>query len=58
MVQFRKCMEQYRQEAIKLKLPNVIAWIADFLESSNQKLMVAVVHRDKCGRLLYDHFGK
>ena len=25
MVQFRKCMEQYRQEAIKLKLPNVIA---------------------------------
>jgi SNF2 family DNA or RNA helicase len=50
-------MEQYRQEAIKLKLPNVIAWIKDFLESSNQKLMVAVVHRDKCGRLLYNHFG-
>lgn len=57
MVQFRKCMEQYRQEAIRLKLPHVIAWIKDFLESSNQKLMVAVVHRDKCGRLLYDHFG-
>lgn len=56
MTGLRACMERYRQEAIKLKMPHLIEWIKDFMESTDQKLMVSVVHREKCGRLLYRKF--
>lgn len=55
--QVRTSMEHYLQEAIRLKIPMIINWIEDFLEESDEKLVVSVVHREKCGNILKKHFG-
>lgn len=52
----QQSLEKYLQEAIRLKLPLVIDWIKDFLQDTDEKLIVGVVHRDKCGAILYDKF--
>ena len=48
--------EAYLQEAIRIKLPLTISWIKDYLEQTDDKLVVACVHREKCGEILYDSF--
>lgn len=53
----RQSLEKYLQEAIRLKLPLAIDWIRDFLNSTNEKLVVGVVHREKCGDILYSRFA-
>ena len=52
----QQSLEKYLQEAIRLKLPLVIDWIKDFLQESDEKLIVGVVHREKCGYVLYENF--
>lgn len=52
----QQSLEKYLQEAIRLKLPLVIDWIKDYLAESNAKLVVGVVHREKCGDILYEKF--
>lgn len=52
----QQSLEKYLQEAIRLKLPLVIDWIKDYLAESNSKLVVGVVHREKCGDILYEKF--
>ena len=49
-------LEAYLQEAIRIKLPLTIDWINDFLEQTDDKLVVACVHRDKCGTILHNTF--
>jgi hypothetical protein len=49
-------IEAYLQEAIRIKLPLTISWIKDYLEQTDDKLVVACVHREKCGQILYDNF--
>ena len=52
----QQSLEKYLQEAIRLKLPLIIDWIKDFLQESDEKLIVGVVHREKCGAILYEKF--
>ena len=52
----QQSLEKYLQEAIRLKLPLIIDWIKDFLQESDDKLIVGVVHREKCGDILYENF--
>lgn len=52
----QQSLEKYLQEAIRLKLPMIVDWIKDFLQESDEKLIVGVVHREKCGDILYDRF--
>ncbi len=56
IMNLRSKIEKYRQETLKAKMPNIIRWIEDFLEGTDEKLMVAVVHRELGGRHLYKHF--
>lgn len=52
-----KSLESYLQEAIKLKLPSIKTLIDDFMEENpDEKLVVACVHRDKCGSILHKQF--
>lgn len=53
---FQASMEEYMQEAVKAKMPLMLKWIEDFLEDSDEKLVVAVVHREKAGHVIYRHF--
>ena len=52
----QQSLEQYLQEAIKLKLPLIVEWLNDLLEETDKTLVVACVHREKCGSILYEHF--
>lgn len=52
----QQSLEKYLQEAIRLKLPMIVDWIKDFLQESDEKLIVGVVHREKCGDILYNKF--
>jgi len=52
----KQSFEAYLQEAVRLKLPLTIEWINDFLEQTDDKLVVACVHREKCGTILHDTF--
>lgn len=52
----QQSLEKYLQEAIRLKLPMIVDWIKDFLQDSDEKLIVGVVHREKCGDILYNKF--
>ena len=56
-MQLQNTLESYLQEATRLKLPLSIKWIEDFLDNSNEKLVVACVHREKCSELLHNYFG-
>lgn len=38
-------LEKLKQEAVALKLPTVIQWVRDFMES-DQKLVIFAIHRD------------
>jgi SNF2 family DNA or RNA helicase len=53
----QQSLEKYLQEAIRLKLPLIVDWIKDFLQESDEKLIVGVVHREKCGDILYNKFS-
>lgn len=53
---FQASMEEYMQEAVKAKMPLMLKWIEDFIEDSDEKLVVAVVHREKAGHVIYRHF--
>lgn len=48
--------EHFKQEATALKLPLIYQWIEDYLEETDQKLLVAVTHKELCGRKLHQHF--
>ena len=52
----QQSLEKYLQEAIRLKLPLIVDWIKDFMQSTDEKLIVGVVHREKCGAILYEKF--
>ena len=55
-IRLQASLEHYLQEAVKLKLPLSIKWIEDFLENTEEKLLVGCVHREKCGNILYNYF--
>ena len=56
IINFRARIAKYRKETMKLKLKSVVEWVNDFLESSDQKLMVAVIHREFGGKALHKCF--
>ncbi len=56
MINLRGQIAKYRQETMKLKLKHIVDWIKDFLESSDQKLMVACIHREFGGKAIHKHF--
>ena len=56
LFQMQRSLEDYAQEAIKLKLPHIIQWIEAFLDDTDSKLIVSCVHREKCGDILFNKF--
>ena len=56
--QIQRSIEQFLQEAIRIKLPDTIRWVEDFMHRCpDKKLVIACVHRELCGMLLAQHFG-
>ena len=52
----KQSFEKYLQEAIRLKMPYIIDWIQDFLNETDEKLVVGCIHKELCGNALYTKF--
>lgn len=58
MFKVRQSFEKYLQEAIRLKLPYIVEWLKDFMNETDEKIVVGCIHKELCGNALYHEFER
>lgn len=56
MFKVKQSFEKYLQEAIRLKMPYIIEWVKDFLNETDEKIVIGCIHKESCGSILYNEF--